>query len=506
MHSLDTSSSSDMIAAERDAATAPLPAFIREATHSSANDNDPRYRAEPAAAVEECATHAGAVLVDLDETLYLRNSTEDYLDCAWPGPLALILLRVLDVLKPWRFSGGEHTRDVWRVRLLRTLMPWTTSRWNRRVKTLAEQHVNRPLLSALQSRAEPAIIVTVGFRFIVTPLVEAFGLSGRRVVACEPMFADRRKGKLAMAIDSLGDTLVRRALLITDSLQDLPLLRHCARGLHVVWPDARYRRALSGVYLPGQYLSQVKRPGERYIVRGILQEDWAFWVLSSITLAAVPVLHVIGLLLLLVSFWAIYERGYVDNDLVGAKHEADPRLSDAFFEAPVATPRWQPWIWAAVIGLIGIFALRWPSLPTPLDALIWAGVLAATYGVFVFYNRLDKPTRVWVFPALQFARTTAFAALVPITPIGAVALAAHVIARWIPYYVYRLGGNKWPDSSIFPMRLLFFVVIGATLAMAEGYAVLLNLSAWLLLAWMVFRARYELQSAVVAARGVAASS
>jgi hypothetical protein len=81
-----------------------------------------------------------------------------------------------------------------------------------------------------------------------------------------------------------------------------------------------------------------------------------------------------------------------------------------------------------------------------------------------------------------------------------------VIARWIPYYVYRLGGNKWPDSSIFPMRLLFFVVIGATLAMAEGYAVLLNLSAWLLLAWMVFRARYELQSAVVAARGVAASS
>ena len=56
-----------------------------------------------------------------------------------------------------------------------------------------------------------------------------------------------------------------------------------------MWPEAHHRRALSGAYLPGQYLTQVKRPGARYIFRGILQEDFAFWVLSSIALAAVPV-------------------------------------------------------------------------------------------------------------------------------------------------------------------------------------------------------------------------
>jgi hypothetical protein len=41
--------------------------------------------------------HERPVLVDLDETLYLRNSTEDFIDCAWPGPLALLLLWVLEV-------------------------------------------------------------------------------------------------------------------------------------------------------------------------------------------------------------------------------------------------------------------------------------------------------------------------------------------------------------------------------------------------------------------------
>lgn len=487
----------------------PLSADITDRPSPAAEvaDSDAaRYAATPAAALAAIATHDGSVLVDLDETLYLRNSTEDYLDSAWPGPLALLLLRLLDALKPWRWSGGETTRDVWRVRLVSLLLPWTRARWQRRVDELATRYANRPLLAALQARAEAPVVVTVGFRGIVTPLIEAMGLSGRRVVACDPTFADRRRGKRAMATQALGDALLRRALLVTDSLQDLPLLQVCARGLHTVWPEARYRRALSGVYLPGQYLSQVKRPGERYILRGILQEDFAFWVLSSITLAAVPATHLLGLLLLLVSFWAIYERGYVDNDLIGAKHEADPRLSDAFYAAPVATPRWQPWIWAGVVGALGIAALRWPAPPTALDAAIWAAVLLATYAVFVVYNRLDKPTRVWVFPALQFARTAAFAALVPITVIGAAALAAHVIARWIPYYVYRLGGNQWPDRNIFPIRLLFFVLIALMLAIAEGYALLLSASALMLLGWNLFRARHEIKGAFGSVRGVASAS
>ena len=74
-----------------------------------------QYTVSTDAALEAIRAFEGPLLVDLDETLYLRNSTEDFIDCAWPGLLALLLLRVLDVLKPWRLTGGINTRDTWRV-------------------------------------------------------------------------------------------------------------------------------------------------------------------------------------------------------------------------------------------------------------------------------------------------------------------------------------------------------------------------------------------------------
>src|SRR5258708_35924997 len=70
-----------------------------------------RYDASPDAALAAVRAHDGPVVVDLDETLYLRNSTEDFIDCAWPGLLALLLLQVLDLLQPWRLTGigPRHT-------------------------------------------------------------------------------------------------------------------------------------------------------------------------------------------------------------------------------------------------------------------------------------------------------------------------------------------------------------------------------------------------------------
>src|ERR1700735_4139967 len=88
---------------------------------------DTPYDASPDDAIAAIAVHEGPLLVDLDETLYLRNSTEDFIDCARPGLLALLLLRVLDVLAPWRLTGGIDTRDTWRVCAISALLPWT--RW-----------------------------------------------------------------------------------------------------------------------------------------------------------------------------------------------------------------------------------------------------------------------------------------------------------------------------------------------------------------------------------------
>jgi len=453
----------------------------------------------PEAAIGAILAHSGPLLLDLDETLYLSNSTEDFIDSARPRLLALVLMRVLDALRPWRWSGGEATRDVWRVRCIAVCFPWTGYRWKKRVAELAEKFANLRLLAALNStgtvRTTP-VIATVGFHRIVTPLVAALGLPQARIVAARlSTFADRRDGKLNLALGALGDDTVRSALVLTDSASDLELLNACARPLRAVWPEARYRRALSNVYVPGQYLTEVKRPGNRYIFRGILLEDFAFWVLSSIALAPIPVLHVLGLAFLLVSFWAIYERGYVDNDLIAARFEERPKLSATFADSTVATPRWQPWIWAFACGAIGIVLVRRPGNPAAVDYLSWIAVLLAIHGWFALYNRLDKRTRIWLFAGLQFARSAAFVVLVPIAPIGAAALGAHGLARWVPYYLYRLGGKDWPETPFYLTRLLFFVVLALLLGLSQGFASLLTGTALALLAWNLFRARRELAAA-----------
>jgi hypothetical protein len=310
-----------------------------------------QYDASPSEALAAVRTHQGPLLVDVDETLYLRNSTEDFIDCAWPGLLALLLLRVLDVLKPWRLTGGIDTRDTWRVCAISIFFPWTRWRWRAKVPFFAERYVNQALKAALKARAQPPIILTSGFKPIVASLLAAMGFADARLIAARMYsFADRRSGKLRMATCELGAETVGRCLVVTDSVNDLEVLQSCARPLRTVWPHARYREALGRVYLPGEYTSRIKRPGTRYIFGSVLQEDLAFWVLSSIGLATHPASHLVGLLLLLLSFWAIYERGYVDNDLVASRYEADPKLSATFGIVRVATPAVQPWIWAAARG------------------------------------------------------------------------------------------------------------------------------------------------------------
>ena len=452
-----------------------------------------RHDVSPEAAIDAIRGHRGPILLDLDETLYLRNSTEDFIDSARPRLPALLLMRLLDLVKPWRTTGGEVTRDVWRVRLISMCFPWTGSLWRKRVTMLATDFTNLRLMAVLGTPGASPIIATAGFEPIVAPLVAALGLPQARIVAARLWtFSDRREGKLQRTLGELGDATVRSALVLTDSAEDITLLDACARPLRAVWPEARHRHALSGVYLPGQYLTHVKRPGARYIVRGILQEDFAFWVLSSIALAALPLAHFFGLLFLLVSFWSVYERGYVDNDLIAARFEEKPKLSAAFRDAPVATPRWQPWAWALASGAAGVTLLRWPGPLLLADLAVWAAVLLATHVWFTLYNRFDKGTRVWLFMGLQFARSAAFVALVPILPIGAAALGAHVLAKWVPYHVYRLGGKEWPEAPFHLIRLLFFVVLALLLGIAAGSASLLNGTALALLGWNLFRARQEL--------------
>jgi hypothetical protein len=455
---------------------------------------------EPAALLRALPAHQGMLLVDLDETLFLRNSTEAFLDGAFPQTLWFLVFKCLDVLKPWRWTGGGATRDVWRVRLALWLSPGLMRRWHARVAALAEAHLNQPLAQALRASGQPVVLATLGFDRIVQPLVAALGFGDVPLVACRVgSLADRRRGKLALVEEALGAQTLHTALVVTDSREDLPLMRACQSGWLVRWPQAAYRAALSRTYLPLRYLMLVKRPGERYIRRGILQEDFAFWVLASITLTDQHVRLVGGLALLLLSFWTLYERGYVDNDDCAVRLERVPKLAPAHAERLVATPRLLPWVWSVAAGAAGLALLNGLT-ERPLAAAGWMAVLLLTHGLFWIYNRFDKHTRVWLFAGLQWLRAASFAVVVPISLAGGVVLAAHASARWLPYYLYRQVGGHWPPLPVFLVRLLLFALMMVSVTLALGFAEVWDSSAALLLGWNLFRAHAELSAVAGAAR------
>jgi hypothetical protein len=459
------------------------------------------FDASPDEAIAALTSHEGPIYIDLDETLYLRNSTEDYIDSARPGVVAVVLLQMLEFLRPWKWTGGHPTRDLWRVWLIRTCFPWVRLRWRSRVGTLAVQFVNPCLSAALQQHRQRVVILTVGFMPIVQPLIEALGFGECRIVAARLGVQDRRYGKLQLVRTALGDEALSTALFITDSIDDAPVLAGCRRPLRVVWPGSLYPRALNRVYLPGLYLSLVKRPGQRYIWRSVIQEDFAYWVLGTVALATNPALHGCALALMSLSLWSIYERGYVDNDWAAANLESAGKLSTEFSSSSVVTPRLRPWLWAATSGAVAMYLLG-PWSDFPANCAKWAAVLIATSLIFRWYNRMDKPTRIWIYPLLQAARLPSIAVIVPVVPAGAMALGALMMARWVSYYFYRLQSGKWTNIRPNSMHLLFFAIALGMLGIGVGFQAVLTWTSAGLVSWSLFRARKELLSLFRSARRI----
>ncbi len=450
------------------------------------------FDSSPADALLALENHRGRVLVDLDETLYLRNSTEDFIGSARPALFAFLLIKLLELLRPWRFTGGAGTRDVWRVACICIFMPWSLWTWRGKARRLGRDYVNRPLVDALRTCVEPPAIVTLGFRPVVAPLVAAMGLGHLPLVAMSPWrFSDRREGKRALVAKAIGEAQVRDALLVTDSLDDRDLLEACGHPMRVTWPEARFLEAFHDIYLPGLYTSRVKRPGMRYIYRSIISDDFSIWVLASIPFALETAPHVAGLALLSVSFWAIYETGYVHNDLIGARYESKPNLTRQFHEGKVRISATLPWAWAAGCGVAGLVLLHWPLAMGVWDLLAWSAVLVLTFFWFRLYNVTDERTRIWLFAGLQSLRALSFAAVVSVTIVGALALLAHVLSRWVPYLGYRVNG-QYNDEETGTSRLLFFVVLCGGLALAIGVEPFVEPTALVLLVWLAFKARREL--------------
>lgn len=456
------------------------------------------YDMTPEQALPSIASHDGPVVVDFDETLYLRNSTSDFLSSARPAFLAFVLVRLVDLVRPWRFTrGDESLRNMWRVRILLTLMPWTIGRWRRKALATAKFNLNQRLAETLRPAERPVIVSTLGFEPVVKPLLDGFDLGQMQLVAMDPWDGEQcQRGKLALTSEAVGAQTVSNSVVVTDSVKDKELLAAGRIPMRVEWPEAGPGETFNRLYYPGRYLTKVKRPGSRY-VRKILKEDIALWILATVWVAENPITDSIGLLLLALSFWAIYETGYVDNDLVAEEHEEDPALTKEFRQRKVSFPPRAPFLWATVSGLLGLVVLRMPNLPSLLDLLLWALVLWFSLGIFRIYNRLDKGTRILLFPILQLLRTAAFIVVVPTVPLAILAITIHVIMRWASYYVYRTVPGGWPGGAdLLVVRLVVFVALGLVLISQQSWSELWSLTTLSLLAWHLFLARSALPEAI----------
>jgi hypothetical protein len=457
------------------------------------------------------------LLLDFDETLWLRNSTEAFLDWARPRWLVAILLRLIRLSRIWRLAPGSDAdhcyRDWLRVLLVVVLTPWNLPRWQHHAAAAAVPHVNRQLVAALEARGLTApLVVTNGFRCIVAPMLTAFAPLRPRLLAAPLLGAPawRRRGKLAVVTAELGTAAVGRATLVTASQDDAGLLAATAQGIHVRWPEARYEPAGERGYVPFDYLERGKRPGRRHFLRAVLGEELVVVWLAYAVASPEPLLAALALFFLHLSFWAVYEIGYVENDRVAERLEAAPRVPDGYHARAQAFDPRLAWGCALILAAIGLMplvlgspsgdALRalWPSASPPglmLAALgAWSLVLIGTRALFRLYNLTNKPGRTMLYLPLQACKVLGFAVLLPLSTAGAILVIAHITARWIPYLVYRYG-NTTPAWHV-PDRLIRLILVAAGLlalfALEERPDDRFLLGAGLILAWCALKARGDI--------------
>jgi hypothetical protein len=450
--------------------------------HTSINDPDlelaalEHWRKSEHEAAVIAATHDGPIIVDLDETLYLRNSTEQFIALAAPGFAAALCLLALSVIKPWRWAGGSACRDNWRVMLIMVLFPWTIIRWRRFCARNAQSFINVDLEQALRSRRGELIIASNGYRRIIEPLVDAINLSHSRLICCNlRRFSHRTGGKLELVRPFLDKNAISTSAVITDSMSDKALLSVCAVPCLTIWHLAKYEPAFRGaMYFPGYYLAKVKRPGQSAL-KSLVFNDLLIWLLVGVSLP-VEMAHILGLIFLFFSMWAFYELGYYDNDVCGLRYEKDPRITAAVKSGEAANISAMACATGVVLGLSGIALINKANI-LHLSGLWFSGMFALTM-VYRYYNRIDKESRVWLYLPLQIFRSGALFLVVQASGVALAVIGSQILARWIDYIIYRhqynvVGATSFPERPQKTVRLVLCLLFVSAAIAVEGWHAIL---------------------------------
>lgn len=452
----------------------------KAATHKAIDSSARAIESIQAAAAEN------PIILDFDETLFLRHSTTEYLNTISPRPLGAVYLLAASVIKPWRWlparwADKNISRD-WVLAALATLLfPWSLLVWRAKAQRLAQAHWNDQLIAAIAQNPNARVIVTTnGFSWIVNPLLKHLPSEVTHQVESEAVacrfwqgLADREKGSLDRMTKVLDQPEIARAVLVTAKAQkNTALLAAVKTPCQVQWPEAEFIPAMADVYVPLVYSERVKNPGRSHVMKRVIAGHWVFLVIAFSFLSDHFLLNAIGLLLLTFSYWCIYEIGYWENDTIGERYESKPVLSKRFEQYKdrlrLDTPA--PWCWAmglavpalvlleasnfdqTALAAVEIAAHQWQILA--FNSTLWFCFLIAVRATFWLYNQFNEEARIWIYPLLQTQKLFGFAMLVSTNAVGVVLLLSLAVSRWLHYTIYRCGG----DRNQFPLNACCLVL------------------------------------------------
>lgn len=244
------------------------------------------------------------------------------------------------------------------------------------------------------------------------------------------------------------------------------------------------------IYIPLLYSEKIKRPDKKFFLYTVLGEDYLILLLSFTYFSSHPWFNAIGLFLLQIAFWCIYELGYIENDIIGEKFEEKAVLSYNYKAYEYSFALWQPWLWSFALSALGIIVLNNDqtfenslsnlyifnnhsgNLFNITQGLIyWMAFLLVLRGLFHIYNQINKQSRVWFYLLLQTCRYCGFLVVLTTNSIGLMLLASTILIRSIQYILYRYLGGKnssWPmEFPRYFFCLLIFLLLVGVLAVNE---------------------------------------
>ena len=475
------------------------------------------------------------VVVDFDDTLWLTNSTQLYVDSVRPRWLAWVLFKLVALVFRGLPTRCAPWRDAATVACLTLCCPWAWWVWRRRAPQLVRRHTNQPLAQALAALPpqQDLLVCSFGMAFLIRPLLAQMGPRWATV----PLVAssvwsngrDRQRGKRAMlppgwcdAVASPSGTQPPPPLaVVTDSLDDQDLLALARWPLWVKWRAARDVPLFRRGYLPLRYSHVLRHPNAGFVWRVVLVEEWVGLLLVFAPAVWQAPMLALALLWLVLSFWVIYEQGYAENDRVAVHLEhklAAPAERERFEGAFHSGERWG-WCWAACLGALAVALLHWVAedamqpwwgslhawlgerLPPTQGAwsavglwwvmgATWVAALVGMRLTYPAYNLVQPAARVWLYPVLQLWKTLPVALLVPLHPVGLVFVWAYALSRWFPYWIYRTGGNRTAFPELF-LRTVLLVVGLLSFGQLWTADVVVQLQAAAMVAYMLRRARWE---------------